>query len=203
MPLMKRLAHMPLANSAGFDLYVDSEDGDESRFYLPFIPPIDAESGFESIRKFKTKKTRYVTINFPSYSQVKNLYIGLENGATLGTGKKYTYNTPVVFYGSSITQGACASRPGNIYQNMLSRKIDMNFLSGEGNKKSDIILKNIINLSNALDMTTLTEGVETEKQYKMLLKMGCTLFQGYYFARPMPLDDFQRYLEEAKRPSQN
>ena len=129
MPLMKHMAHMPLANSAGFDLYIDSVDGKESRFYLPFIPPVDAEGGFESIRKFKTKKTRYVTINFPSYSQVKNLYIGLEEGASLGSGKKYAYNTPVVFYGSSITQGACASRPGNIYQNILSRKIDMNFLN--------------------------------------------------------------------------
>ena len=129
MPTMSRMSHMPFANSAGFDLYIDAENGAESRFYLPFIPSQDAEGGFESRIKFKTSKKRFVTINFPSYSQVKNLYIGIKEDSYLGEGKKYTYNTPVVFYGSSITQGACASRPGNIYQNMLSRKIDFNYLN--------------------------------------------------------------------------
>ena len=34
------------------------------------------------------------------------------------------------------------------------------------------------------------EGVETEDQYDMLLDMGCRMFQGYYFAKPMPVDGF-------------
>ena len=129
MPTMTHMSHMPLANSAGFDLYIDAENDAESRFYLPFIPAQEAEGGFESIKKFKERKKRYVTINFPSYSQVKNLYIGIQKDATLESGKKYRFPTPVVFYGSSITQGACASRPGNIYQNMLARKIDFNYLN--------------------------------------------------------------------------
>ena len=40
----------------------------------------------------------------------------------------YTHNLPVVFYGSSITQGACASRPGRAYEAMISRKYDLNYI---------------------------------------------------------------------------
>ena len=129
MPTMTRMSHMPFANSAGFDLYIDAENDAESRFYLPFIPPQDAEGGYESRIKFKERKKRFVTINFPSYSQVENLYIGVQDDAYIGEGKKYRFNTPVVFYGSSITQGACASRPGHIYQNMLSRQLDFNYIN--------------------------------------------------------------------------
>ena len=69
-------------------------------------------------------------------------------------------------------------------------KLDMRFLSDEKNDKSSTIIKHIINLSNELDITTLTEGVETEEQFKQLVEMGCELFQGYYFAKPMPVDEF-------------
>lgn len=72
-------------------------------------------------------------------------------------------------------------------------KLDMKFLSDDTDK-SDTIIKNIINLSNELHMITLTEGVETEQQFKQLRQMGCALFQGYYFAKPMPVEDFEKYL---------
>ena len=77
-------------------------------------------------------------------------------------------------------------------------KIDMNFLSKEGNSKSDTIVKNVINLSNELNMTALTEGVETQKQYQMLLNMGCCLFQGYYFSKPLPVDQFEQQIKRNK-----
>ena len=75
-------------------------------------------------------------------------------------------------------------------------KIDMNFLSTEKNKKSNTIIKNVINLSNDLKVTSLTEGVETEEQYEQLSNMGCELFQGFFFAKPMPVEDFNKYLQE-------
>ena len=75
-------------------------------------------------------------------------------------------------------------------------KIDMNFLSIETNNKSDTILKNVINLSNELKMTSLTEGVENEKQFSQLVDMGCSLFQGYYFSKPMPLSEFEKFTKE-------
>ncbi|MBR6257887.1 MAG: EAL domain-containing protein [Lachnospiraceae bacterium] len=71
-------------------------------------------------------------------------------------------------------------------------KIDMEFLSGdEDNGRSDTIIKHIIKMTEELDMSSLTEGVETSGQFKQLTKMGCRLFQGYYFAKPMPVEEFE------------
>ena len=71
-------------------------------------------------------------------------------------------------------------------------KIDMKFLGGSNdNSRATTILKNVIRLSDELGLSSLTEGVETESQYRMLSDMGCHLFQGYYFAKPMPIKDFE------------
>ena len=71
-------------------------------------------------------------------------------------------------------------------------KIDMNFLGRSGDaQKADTIVKNVINLSMDLGMTSLTEGVETQSQYDVLADMGCKLFQGYYFSKPIPTDKFE------------
>ena len=66
-------------------------------------------------------------------------------------------------------------------------KIDMKFLSGfSGNEKARKILKNIITMAKGLNMSTLTEGVETEEAYQFLKENGCEQIQGYLFGRPMP-----------------
>ena len=66
-------------------------------------------------------------------------------------------------------------------------KIDMKFLMGfSGNEKARHILKNIITMAKALNMSTLTEGVETEEAYQFLRENGCEQIQGYLFGRPMP-----------------
>ena len=71
-------------------------------------------------------------------------------------------------------------------------KIDMLFLrQTQQDDRGQTILHNVMNLTNDLGLSSLTEGVETEAQYNMLLKMGCKLFQGYYFSRPIPVDQFE------------
>ena len=73
-------------------------------------------------------------------------------------------------------------------------KIDMVFLSrSTDNNKAKTILQNMIVLSDNLGISSLTEGVETVDQYKMLSDMGCKMFQGYYFAKPMPISDFEDF----------
>ena len=68
-------------------------------------------------------------------------------------------------------------------------KIDMNFLSSfDSNEKSKIILNMIIDLASSLGMYSLTEGVETEEEADFLARVGCGRLQGYYFGKPMPLD---------------
>lgn len=78
-------------------------------------------------------------------------------------------------------------------------KIDMKFLGkSEDDKKADTIVKNIINLSRELGITSLTEGVETINQYDGLSQMGCKLFQGYYFSKPIPIKDFENLVDRNK-----
>jgi diguanylate cyclase (GGDEF)-like protein len=72
-------------------------------------------------------------------------------------------------------------------------KIDMMFLyETRDQQRAETILQAIINLSNELHMPSITEGVETSEQLAMLAKMGCRLFQGYFFAKPMPVEDFEK-----------
>ena len=73
-------------------------------------------------------------------------------------------------------------------------KIDMKFLSkANDDSKAQTIVQNIIHLSDDLGISSLTEGVETELQYQLLSRMGCKLFQGYYFAKPLPVEEFEKF----------
>lgn len=114
--------HLPITGVAGLDLYA-ADEGVE-KYIGTFMPPYGMVGGFESILDFPDKKERVITINFPLYSSLTNLYIGLEEGASLKQAPAYTYEVPVVSYGSSITQGSAASRPGNCYQHFLTRQFD-------------------------------------------------------------------------------
>lgn len=129
LPQFSRLPHMPLISTAGFDLYIDQEGKEMSRFYDCFKPSMDMKDGFESKIVFPDRKWRYVTVNFPSYASVSSLLVGLQKDAKLGHGLRYRDETPVVYYGSSITQGACSSRPGNAYANIISRRTNTDFLN--------------------------------------------------------------------------
>lgn len=71
-------------------------------------------------------------------------------------------------------------------------KLDMAFLhKTENTEKSRLIVKMIITLAKLLDMEVITEGVETKEQVKFLAEYGCDVYQGYYFAKPMPVEQFE------------
>ena len=82
----------------------------------------------------------------------------------------------------------------NICMDVL--KIDMKFLGDtENEERSHAILKSIVDLSGELHMKTIAEGVETEEQLKFLKGVGCDIYQGYYFSKPMSVADFEaKYL---------
>ena len=119
------MSHMAFTGSSGFDIYMD-DDG-EGVFCGSYQPPCSMTNGFESIKEFKftERKMRNYTIHFPLYNMVNELFIGLEDTANVGPGKEYRYETPVVIYGNSVTQGGCVCRPGNCYSNVISRKYDV------------------------------------------------------------------------------
>jgi diguanylate cyclase (GGDEF)-like protein len=89
--------------------------------------------------------------------------------------------------------------------NMLSElpidylKLDMRFMNSSRDKiqngKRDI-MSFVISLSKWLQLPTIAEGVETKEDFELLRSMGCNYIQGYYFAKPMPVKEFEAYLLE-------
>lgn len=72
-------------------------------------------------------------------------------------------------------------------------KVDMEFLrKTENTERAHTILKMIISLSKQLGMEVITEGVETKEHVDLLTEIGTDIFQGYYFSKPMPVDEFEK-----------
>ncbi len=121
------MPHMPLTGSSGFDLY-RSDGGVETHVHT-FVPPfrLYEDEAFDSRWDTDTRDMHSYTLNFPLYTDVKRLYILLDEDAALQESAPYPITAPVVFYGSSITQGGCASRPGNAYESILSRRYGFDY----------------------------------------------------------------------------
>lgn len=145
-----KMPHFTLAGSAGFDVY--RNDGGGEVYVHTLMPPFYMEDGYESLISFDDEVMRDVTINFPLYSEVKELYIGLDENAVIEAPTPYIDKKPMVYYGSSITQGACASRPGNCYQGYICRAFNCDYinLGFSGNAKAE---DEIIEYIKSLDMS--------------------------------------------------
>ena len=76
-------------------------------------------------------------------------------------------------------------------------KLDMGFLkSSDYSAKGGNILTAILKMAESLKMQTIAEGVETKEQVDFLKKIGCQCVQGFYFARPMPAQEYERQFLE-------
>ena len=72
-------------------------------------------------------------------------------------------------------------------------KVDMNFLSGGMEaEKGKIILSSVIQMAGRLGIPVIVEGVETLEQRDFLSTVGCDYVQGYYYAKPMPQEEYER-----------
>lgn len=120
------MPHITLAGQSGFDCY-RTVNG-TSVYYNTFMPKMGMKTGYSSPLTTDGADAEYC-INFPLYDGVKHLYIALKQGADFSAPQAYAHEKPVVFYGSSITQGGCASRPGNSYQAILSRRLNTDFVN--------------------------------------------------------------------------
>jgi hypothetical protein len=139
-----------------FDVYADGkfckiiyprsviQTGNVNHFMIP-------DDRFEGCIDLEESKMREITVNFPSFLDISEVYVGLKEGAILEEGMPYVNEKPVVFYGSSITHGACASRPGNTYENVVSRRLNMDYLNlgFSGSAKAE---KAIIEYISTLEM---------------------------------------------------
>lgn len=142
------MPHITLVGQSGFDLYRKKDGECTEKFYHTYIPPMGMRTGYSV--PFRTDGTLAdYTINFPLYDGVKELYIALKKDALILEAAPYRYSVPVVYYGSSITQGGCASRPGNSYQSIISRRLDTDYInlgfSGSG-KAEEVMVQYLASL---------------------------------------------------------
>ncbi len=76
-------------------------------------------------------------------------------------------------------------------------KLDGEFFRGEdGDGRGAIVVREAIQLARSLDMRVVAEGVEKKEQVDFLASQGCDMIQGYYFAKPMPVAEFEAKMEE-------
>lgn len=131
MILTDKMPHMTLCGKAGFDAYIKKEG--KSQYAFTFTPPFNMTDGYTSLKEIDKQlfgEGPYdVTINFPLYNGVTNLYVGIKDGSFLEKAEPYINEKPVVFYGSSITQGGCASRPGTSYEALISKNLNIDYIN--------------------------------------------------------------------------
>ena len=76
-------------------------------------------------------------------------------------------------------------------------KIDKSFIDRIGEKKFDSIIKGMIVLCQNLDVQVVAEGIETKEQSDFLESNGCYVFQGYYYSKPVPEEEFNKLMEDS------
>ncbi len=78
-------------------------------------------------------------------------------------------------------------------------KLDMIFIKNAfENKNNNKMIEIIIEIASYLNVPTIAEGVETKEQLDALIKLGCDVVQGYYFSKPIPIDEFDNFLINKK-----
>ncbi|MFT5412591.1 MAG: hypothetical protein ACI9NC_005340, partial [Verrucomicrobiales bacterium] len=136
--------HMPATGQSGFDLYI-GEPG-ESRYFS--TTRFDAKAADYEVTLFSgAQANRHFTLNFPLYNGVKSVEVGVIAGSTIAAPLPFEAEGRIVVYGTSITQGGCAARPGMAYSNILSRRMNAEFvnLGFSGNGKGEPALAKLIN----------------------------------------------------------
>ena len=119
------MAHMPISGSFGLGVYENNVFiGRCSPTSQQMIGGIDNKCAFEGILYTLTEGEKSVDVYLPLYGGLYDLYIGIKEGSSLKAPKPYAHPQQVVFYGSSITQGGCASVPGSDYIGLLCRWLD-------------------------------------------------------------------------------
>jgi GDSL-like Lipase/Acylhydrolase family/N-terminus of Esterase_SGNH_hydro-type len=130
-----RMHNMCTVGQMGVDLYADG------RYWRTAFP---TEAGDLEATYFAEtpREQRQLTLYLPLYHPVKVRAVGVDDDATVGPPAPFAVPRPVVFYGSSITQGGCASRGGLSYQAILGRALNIDFvnlgLSGNGRGEPEL-----------------------------------------------------------------
>ena len=87
-------------------------------------------------------------------------------------------------------------------------KLDRRFFADMENPKLEGLMASIVELGHKLDVCIVAEGIETQQQVDLLKRVGCDMIQGYFYSRPLPIAEFEAWLNErgeweAAKPENN
>ena len=132
--------HMAQTGVSGFDLYLGGPGGEAMYAVTRF--PTGAREYTCRLLDRPGREPLVFTLNFPLFNGVQDVLIGLREGSSIRSPPPYRTERPVVVYGTSITHGGCASRPGACYTNILSRRLNVPFInlgfSGSGKGEPEV-----------------------------------------------------------------
>ncbi len=116
--------HMPATGVSGLDLYVKADDGRWR--WLGVGRPDDGKTNTGTLAKGLPEGRREFLLYLPLYNGLSSVEIGVPEGRTIAKApaRAQGHRKPIVFYGTSITQGGCASRPGMVHTAILGRRLD-------------------------------------------------------------------------------
>ena len=150
-PFLAHMTHMPYTGCNGFMLLEVTDKG--FKYVNCFRPNFEEEKGFTQSVKVNGGVMKEYILYFPLYNSVDSLKILLDATATVENGKKYRDIKPVLYYGSSITQGGCASRTDGAYQALISKWNNVDFINlgfSGGCKTEDIMVDYLCGLDVSL-----------------------------------------------------
>ena len=132
------MSHMPITGSGGFSLFEVTEGGHRYIGNLAPVPQTD-KTGYATSVELPGEGMRNYVMYFPLYNRVDRLSVALESRAVVQPFNPYRDVAPILYYGSSITQGGCASRPDTSYQALIEKRnrIDFINLGFSGNAKAE------------------------------------------------------------------
>lgn len=165
------MPHMTAIGQCGFDCYI-GEFGEER--YLSSTYYAHEKDHYEiELYRQKNRENQVVTLYFPLYQGVETVSIGIDPKARVLPPPPYQNQKKVIFYGTSITQGGCATRPGLAYTNILSRRINQEIinLGFSGSGKGEISMARLIQTiqSPACLVLDYEPNCVSTKQYKKTL----------------------------------
>lgn len=165
-----RMIDMSPLGHSGLDLYAGPPG--EMNYWGTSTPQFGGETYEHTYFRGLRSEMREFTLYLPTYNDLDMLEIGLDEEALIAVPAPYALDKPVVFYGSSITQGGCASRPGNGYVPVLSREMNVDVVnlgfngSGKGEPSVCSLLAEIDAACYVLDFhVNLPTAAELEAVY--------------------------------------
>ena len=126
-PVLCAMPHMTLVGSSGFSLFEETDEGE--RHIANFAPLYTDLKGFSAGANLSGGKMRKYILYFPLYNQVDRLSIALDKNAEVVPEKPYRDLAPILYYGSSITQGGCANRSDHAYQTRICKRNKIDFIN--------------------------------------------------------------------------